>query len=58
MTENERSEIKSLLTEEQKEKCKQYVGCKDCHEFEKYYSDGMCYYVFANEKRRANDDRE
>ena len=44
-----KGEIKSLLTEKQKENCKKYTRCKGCPEFEKYYSNGMCCYAFFNE---------
>jgi hypothetical protein len=56
MAERERNEIKSLLTDKQKEKCKQYVSCKDCPEFEKYYDNGMCSYVYFDEIKEHEED--
>lgn len=49
MKDDRRRKIKSLLTEKEKEVCYRYKRCEDCPEFEKYYYDGICYYVYFRE---------
>ena len=51
------NQLKSLLTEEEKEVCHRYKHCEDCPEFEKYYYDGICYYVYFREMKDKERDK-